>query len=234
MLTTRKVILIVGLFFTVLTNGQDAKDTDNDDKHHNVGINDNDTFIILNGFVRPITKKVGEKDIKGSKYHEESFKMATIYDGDKMLHKSLIKYNAFNDEVEVLQDNKEFALLKKESIKVVLNNYQYEMFKDKGYFIIFNKNKSTSLVLKPKKKLREGSEAESTYGQAVPPSFIDKYEYFIKTKTGELEQIKLKKKDVVGILKDQKSKVEEFASSKKLSFKKEKDLIKIIDFYNTL
>ncbi|WP_271783073.1 hypothetical protein [Aquimarina algiphila] len=230
----KKIVIVFGLFFTMFVYSQQSENVDDNKKHHNIGINDNDTFIILSGFVRPITKKLGEKEIKGSKYYEEDFKLAVIYDGDKVIHKSPIKYNAFNDEIEVLEDDKEFALLKKEGIKVVLDSYQYVMLKNKGYFIIFNKNKKTSLVLKPKKKFRKGAEAESTYSQVIPPSFIDNFEYYIKTKEGELEKIKLKKKNVLAVLKDKKTEIEKFASSKKLSFKKEEDLVKIIEYYSSL
>lgn len=230
----KKFCLAIILLSNVYVYSQVSEDEVSNNRGQNIGINDNDHFMILNQFARPISKRVNEKEIKGSKYFEEDAKTAKIYDGDNMLHTSLIKYNAFSDEIEIFQGDKSFALLKKESIKVVLNDYHYEILKDKGYFVIFNKDKNTTLALKPKKKIRAGEEAASTYGQATPTSFINNYVYFIKTEKGNLEKIKLKKKDVVSVLKDQKSKLEEFASVNKLSFKNEADVVKIIDYYNTL
>ncbi|MBP2832331.1 hypothetical protein J8281_09055 [Aquimarina sp. U1-2] len=228
-----KFFFLLSFLISATSHSQTTED-DEINRAQNIGLNDNDQFIMLTGFVRPISKKVNENKIKGSKYYEEDYKIAAIYDNDKMLHRSVVKFNAFNDEIEVKSDNDSYALLKKNTIKVVLDNYQYEFLENEGYFLVFNKDKKTSLLLKAKKKIREGEEAASTYGQSTPTAFVNDYEYYIRTKDGKLSKIKLKKKDIVNVLKDKKDKLEEFASEKKLNFKKEKDVVKIINYYNTL
>ncbi|WP_108866897.1 hypothetical protein [Aquimarina aquimarini] len=230
----RKVVIIVILFLNLQLVAQEAEESNLPNRHQNIGINDNDTFVILNEYARPIAKKYDEKSITGSKYHEDDYKIAKIYDNDKMIHKYAIKYNAYADEIEVLEDNKTFALLKKENVRIVLDDYEYKLSDNNGYIIVFNKNKNVSLALKVKKKVRAATEPESSYSQYIPPSFVNNHVYYIKNKKGGLEQIKLKKKNILAVLKDKEDEVKEFASSKKLSFKKEADLVKIIDYYNTL
>jgi len=185
---------------------------------------------------KPVTKIFSEKDIEGSKYRESSFEIAEIYVNEKLYKKYAIIYNAYNDEIEVKSDNNNFVLSKEEYISVVKKTYKYVYYnhnQNKGYFVVFNKGE-IALLLKAKKKIKKAVEPKSGLGSYVPPKFINDYKYFIRNERGTLRTIKLKKKDILKVLGDKKEEVSKFVSSKKLSFKKEKDVIKIIDFYNTL
>ncbi|MDY8137713.1 hypothetical protein [Aquimarina sp. 2201CG5-10] len=229
----RKTLFVLGII-TLSFVGVQAQQTQS-----TTVISPTGTAIRLNTFAKPINEKVITEDgIAGSKYHEEKYKMATVYLNGKVIHEYAIRYNAYHDEIEILNGEKPFALLKQDGVEVVLKNYSYVMMKNdvgiKGYFIDFNKDASTSLVLKPKKTLKKAVEPSSGLGGTMPPTFTEDYQYYIKDKSGNLKTVRLKKKDLLKVLNDKKSEIEKYASSSKLSYKKEKDVIKILDHYNTL
>jgi hypothetical protein len=162
--------------------------------------------------------------------------MATIYVNKKLVRKCLVRYNAFNGELEYVDDNKRFNMLKVDNLEVALKKYRYKLFDyegDRQFFIIYNKG-PFSLGVKALKKIKQGKEAVTSYEASTPSKYIDNNKYFIiNNEKGEVKGIKLKKKDILKVL-NKKDELEKFASSKKLNFKKEADLARIIDYYNTL
>lgn len=183
-----------------------------------------------------VRQKARNTSIKGHQYYEESNEMATIYVNKKLVRKCLVRYNAFNGELEYVDDNKRFNMLKVDNLEVALKKYRYKLFDyegDRQFFIIYNKG-PFSLGVKALKKIKQGKEAVTSYEASTPSKYIDNNKYFIiNNEKGEVKGIKLKKKDILKVL-NKKDELEKFASSKKLNFKKEADLARIIDYYNTL
>ncbi len=177
-----------------------------------------------------------DKTILGNQYYEEYNSLATVYIDKKKAHKCLVRYNAFNDEIEVTENDKAFNMLKIDNIEVVLDRYSYKLFDYEGkkqFFIVFNKGRY-SFGIKAKKKIKEGKQASTSYETSRPSRYIEVNKYFIiDTEKSEIRNIKLNKKEVIKVL-DKKDEIQKVASSKKLSFKKEKDLIKIMNLYNSL
>jgi len=88
---------------------------------------------------------------------------------------------------------------------------------------------------KPIKKLTKAKEPKSSYETYFPPSFVDESTYFvISSKKPIANIIKLKKKDILNLLADKKNEVESYVSNEKLDYKNEGDVIKIINYYNSL
>ncbi len=225
----KKVFLVTIIFLNFCSYAQEVQ--------VNTNLNPDATNTVLSAYVKPVTKTFSEEKIKGNKYYESEFQIAEVYVGEKILRKYATRYNAYSDEIEVESNDKKFVLSKSEDIRVITKDYTYQFSNhkiNKGYFIIFNKEKKTSLVLKAKKKIKEAVEPKSGFGSYVPPSFVKDYNYYIRNFAGHLIPIKLKKKDVLKVLKDKEKEIEKFASSNKLSFKKERDLVKIVSHYNTL
>ncbi len=222
----RKTFFIVGVFVHSIFFGQnDLSTTTNADG----------TYTVLGTQSLFKFDKYEEKDIKGTPYFEDDYAFATVSMDGKKIKDYAIKYNAYADEIVVAENDKTYALTKSESIAISLKNYTYKWSESKkGYFIFFNSDKDVSLVLKAKKKIKKAVEPKSGFGSYVPPSFVKEYIYFIKDKNNNLNEIRLKKKDILKILADKKKELEKYASSKKLSFNKEKDAIKIIDYYNSI
>ncbi|WP_108840577.1 hypothetical protein [Aquimarina sp. Aq78] len=183
-----------------------------------------------------VRQKARNTSIKGHQYFEENNEMATIYVNKKQVRQCLVRYNAFNGELEYVDDNKRFNMLKVDNLEVALRKYSYKLFNyegDRQFFVVYNKG-PFSLGVKAMKKVKQGKEAVTSYDASTPSKYIENNKYFIiNNKKGEVQKVKLKKKDILKVL-DKKEELEKFASSKKLSFKKEKDLIKIINYYNSI
>lgn len=179
-----------------------------------------------------------EDPVQGHRYYEERNKLAVVYINDKRARRCLIRYNAFNDEIEVTENDKVFNILKLDDIKIVLEDdeYFYKIFdseEGKRFFILRNKGK-VSFAKRVEKSVKLGKVATSGYEKDTPSKYVTKRKYFIINEKGEVKNIKkLKKKDILALL-DKKTELEQYATSEKLSFKNEEDLVKIIDYYNTL
>ncbi|WP_438709984.1 hypothetical protein ACSTS3_11300 [Aquimarina muelleri] len=196
-----------------------------------------------NSFISPysttmiVRNKEIDRTIKGHQYYEEHNSLATIYINKKRDRKCLVRYNAFNDEIEVSQKDQAFNILKIDNIEVALEKYSYRLFNyegDKHFFITFNKGRY-SLAIKTQKKIKGGRQARTGYETSSPSRYISINKYFVvDNEKEEIKSIKLKKKNIIEVLNDKKDQVEKFVSSKKLNLKKEEDVIAVIDYYNTL
>ncbi len=189
------------------------------------------------GVILALKKDYSDIKAKGSPYFEEDFKEVDIYIDNKFYKKSMAKFNSLKDNIEIYAGNQSFSLSKRENIEVIFPDYRYKVIDHNGkkeYYLVFNEFEKTSLLLKPKKNFREGKEPTSSYEKYIPAQYLEDYKYYLKHKNGQLEQIKLKKKEILAVLKDHKTEIEKYASINKLSFKKEADLVKIINYYNTL
>ncbi len=222
-----KIVLSIAFFYCVSFYSQEIQ--------VNSSINDDGNNTVLTVNSKPFTSVYSEEDIEGSKYHESDFEMAEVYINDVLYKKYNIIYDAYDDQIEVKDGDQNFILSKGENISIISKKYKYLYLSDnKGYFIVFNKNKDTTLMLKAKKKIKKAIEPKSGFGAYVPPKFIRVYSYFIRNKAGNMIPLKLKKKDILDVLVDKKQEISTYVSSNNLSYKKEKDVIEIIDYYNTL
>ncbi|MCK8522773.1 hypothetical protein M0D21_14425 [Aquimarina sp. D1M17] len=228
----RKLFFVIALFIMNFSWAQQAQ-TNTAIEYRGVNA------VRLNNITKPATKEtIEESAIAGSKYREENYKSADVYLGaDKLLGNFSVRYNAYNDEMEIMDNGKKSALLKEDDMAVVFKNYMYKVLSHNGesrYFVVFNGNQKTSLVLRAKKIISKPVKPSSGLGGTMPATFTDDDRYYIRNLAGNLIDVKLKKKDILRVLGNKKSEIEKFVSSRKLSYKKENDLVAIVDYYNTL
>lgn len=94
-------------------------------------------------------------------------------------------------------------------------------------------NGSVSLLKKYRKRLVTKRE----YNSAITEQQIEEfYTFFIlNSKSGQFEEIKgLNEKALMPFLADKANKVKDYAASKRLSFKKEADVVSILTYYNSI
>lgn len=116
------------------------------------------------------------------------------------------------DKVEI--NDKVFVKLKSKFYESLVTREEGNLLKEYTVKIEPELHKITSTVIGPGKYKKES-----------------KYFYYEK---GILKKIKLKKKDILKVLSSKKGKVLEYVKGYKLSFNKEKDIIKIFKFYDSL
>lgn len=181
-------------------------------------------------------------NVKGSPYFNEAFVTGTIFTNDNKSFKALLRYNAYNDEMQMKQNGNIIALLKFEGSRITLNGETFEVYNytdksganETAYFVNLSKPGKAQLLVHKRKKYVEGTKSETTYGVDAPATFRDEISYFLY-KNDELNLLKLSKKNILKSLDDKNKELNNHISDNKLKFKKDHEpYIKLIDFYNNL
>lgn len=179
-------------------------------------------------------------NVVGSPYFEEKFIFGTVFIKDSESYNAKMRYNAYNDEIEMKEQGKTISLMKRDYIKAEMNGtmiaihgYMSKNLLKKGYFMELNKGEA-KLLLKKSMELSEGKKATSSYSKDSPPKFSAKEEYYISKNDNPANQIKLKAKDIINTLSDKKSELEAYVKENKLKIKTSEDAVLLVNYYNSL
>ncbi len=183
-------------------------------------------------------------DVEGSKYIQDDFNMAiiSIYSG----YKFNVKYNAYDDEMEVQgKDNKSFALNKNEKnaeITFLNNNITYGLFdyansdgqKVPGYFQKLTVGETVALLKKEKIMFVEEKVSKTGYDAYRPPQFKRlNDQFFIKLKESPVAiELPKNKKNIASLFSNKKDEILKFIKENKIKTSKEEDLIKLTNYIN--
>ncbi len=120
---------------------------------------------------------------------------------------------------------------------VYINNRKFKSF----YFAKKKSDKSFEIIYDGDDfKLLKGYEVGIKYGETDPLMVRKKVDTYFITKTHyirkgtDIQEITLKKKKIVSLFKDKTDLINKFVKENKLSYKKEIDLKKIFNYYNSL
>lgn len=196
--------------------------------------------------------------VKGSPYLNEIHKEGVIINGAKKT-KALLRYNAYYDSFQILDENKKKSfLLKSPTIKVMLDSTTYQLItyeetvrdralyylpnssnksingnKREGYFSILSDGETT-LYQKTFKRVPKFKQAEHGYERFEPSAFVTITHYYIKRKHRPAVRIKLSKKEVLLALNNKYNEVRDFIKKNKLKVKTVEEVIQLISYYDTL
>ena len=197
--------------------------------------------ITIDGY----NKIVDLSTIKGSPYEEERFQLGKA--SNKLNDKPApyyLRYNIYNDVIEMkgsLNDGEIKGLIKSLNIyaKILNKEYHFEIYSDdnkktkKGYFILLAEANNSSLYLKKIKVFKDKQEAKDSFHKDIPATFKDSEKYYYK-KDRVLLPLSTKKKDLLKRLSDKENELKIYIKSKKIDLKKEEDLIKLFNYYDSL
>ena len=179
-------------------------------------------------------------DVEGSPYLDEDFKLATVIVKDDDSYSAYMRYNAFHDEMEMQENNKAVSLMKRDYVKARLDGKLYKItpFKvdgnrDQGYVVVLKEGPS-ALYLKEDIILREGKEATSSYSKAQPPKFERQDFYLLGIGEDTPVKIKLNKKSILNQFSSHKKDLEKFVKDNKLKLKTEEEVLKLLNYYDSL
>ena len=177
--------------------------------------------------------------VQGSPYFTEGFVAGKVFTEQNKSYSAMLRYNGYSDQIEMKEMDKVTSLLKREYITARIGNatYKIEKYKDndatkQGYFVLLNKGEA-QLLLRQQKQFVEGKESSTSYGNKVPPKFVEKKDYYIKLGENEAVPVKLKKKELLKLLGDKKG-AQEYVSSEGLKLKTEKEVLQFLNHYNNL
>lgn len=182
--------------------------------------------------------------IKGSPYKDENFIDGFVYikDSDSRITAGF-RYNIYNDAIEFIdtKDQSIKALHKKEGMDFTFGDESY-IYKNKdtskniksGYYKVLLMNEdATSLFVKYSCDFIQEIPAPTPLQQATLAEFKTKTSYYILIE-GIMKDLPKSKKKIIEVFSSHRSEMKTYISKNKLNVKNEKDLIRIVSYYNSL
>ena len=189
------------------------------------------------------TSKPATNQVEGSIYFESKFKEGNIVHLDKEIDiKTKLRYNAFNDEIELI-DNSNGS----ESIKVAIKDFDIISYFDNKEFIFMSyldsnkqnkegylnpiyKGSRVNIYEKKRKKFLKGKESVNSLDIAHPPRYTDEIEYYISFNESKPSFVKLSKKSILNTF-NKSNDIKSFYSKNRLNFREISSLIEIAKYY---
>jgi len=181
------------------------------------------------------------RDIEGTSYINDSFLPATFSNSE---HIYLLRYNAYQDEMEFKKDTKLYYLTKSSNYPITFTDfnkvYQVYTFEEDhkqkdGFFVVLNIGNGISLLLKERIKFFEEVKPQSGYDKYQPPTLkrIDD-KLYISYKNNTAIELPRKKKEILNLFSFKSKDINVYAKTNKLNFKNTEDLVEIFNYYNSL
>jgi len=183
--------------------------------------------------------------INGSPFLHEYFQngILELHDGKKS-DEVLMRFNIAKDIFEILRKEDTLTLNRPFAVKYVYLDDKTFIFDPKfrknaerhhnGYFQLSVEGK-LSLYIKRRKDLKYDSFTENYKGGSGTKEYyyIDKVSFVGKTMEGKTFLLTSPKR-LLSNLDDHKAEVKAFIKEHKIKFKKETDLVKVVEYYNSL
>ena len=177
-------------------------------------------------------------NLVGSPYLTDDFKRGMVYMENETPYPAMMRYNAYQDEIQVQSADGISTLFMRDNIWAELNGetikietYEKGSGTAQGYFFELNKG-ATRLLKKHKRVFTEAVPASSSYAQDKPPSFDDDITYYLAQEGVPAKEIKLKKKDIEEILTSKQAQA--YIKENKMKLKSEDEVIELINHLNAL
>jgi len=193
-------------------------------------------------------RKKKYSSIKGSPYLFDDYKSGKFWDISGTIYEDYyIKYNLYEDVIEVVEDQKVLALLKAvypsfaieyidESTKTrqllhFENEFIIDGYRKFDYFQILYSGK-TRLLKRRKANLITN---ENSYGESTTSrQFVKSEELLLIHGDGKSVRFNRKARDIISALSNHKIDIKEFIKTNKISLKKDSDIIKVIQYFDSL
>lgn len=185
------------------------------------------------------TKTDGYAKVQGSAYYVKEFKKATIYDKGEEVAEFYVRYDAFNDDLEVKRNKYSItqeSLIRDEDVSCMVDGreYKYLTFRDdkgravKGYVVSIYSGNTYTVYERLTKTYRDGKYAKTSHGTDFPPRFSDKTEYYVTVSDNNPMFVKLNKKKVLDFFNGSSRKeLASYIKDKGIDFKDSRDLVSV-------
>lgn len=181
------------------------------------------------------------KNLVGTSYIDDEFFPAKVIKNNKVY---AMRFNAYQDEMEIEKDDKVFGLQKRFDFPIVFlnNNKVYEVFDydkegkaEKGFFVVLQEGNEITLLLKETIEFVPEVEAKTGYDKYQPPKLVRaKDRFYIGYKNYTTALLPTKKSEFLNLFGSKSSDIEKYIKTNKLNIKSAEDLIKIFEYYNSL
>lgn len=181
--------------------------------------------------------------VKDQAYANPEFVSGVIFQDNKPIRAGVpMRYNAHADEIEIKSDpnaSEVGSLVKDPNIFVKMGDQFYVLIPYKGsiergsYFNVLHDGDNYSLYKKVTATFKEGQPAQSTYSRDTPPSFQKETTYYLVEKDNFLELPRSRNR-LQRVFTSGKKEMSDYIKNNKLDLRKEKDLAKAVEHFDSL
>lgn len=175
-------------------------------------------------------------DIEGSPYLTDEFVKGTVFVENEKPYAAMMRYNAYQDEIQVQGSDGISSLFKRDYIWAEIGGetFRIQTYGDrtgtsKGYFVELNRG-NIRLLKRIVREFKEGQPAVSSYSQNTPPRFDEKVTYYLVREKSPAREVRLRKKDILGFLSSKE--VETYVKENNLRLNSEKEVIQVLTQIN--
>ncbi|CAM1361715.1 exported protein of unknown function [Tenacibaculum soleae] len=185
-------------------------------------------------------KENKEKKISGTIFFSENnSKLIVFLKNKKKYHFDNGNYNVKTNDFVVSIENDSLFIFDTKNVDYFRfkgEKFKKYFYKDgvKRFFSVLTEKNNKNILLKGYFiKIQPGQINSLTKVKLTNDKYSIKYKYYLK-KGDDIKEIKLKKREILKALNKKREKIINYVDKKDLSFKKEKDVIKIFNYYNSI
>ena len=195
---------------------------------------------------RAAKSRVLDENIEGSPYESNNFSPGKLYFGEELVGELFYRYNAYNEEIEVKQQNLEGApiegLSKDKQIRLVQDNgkpISFKTFLNKsgdtrnGYLTLL-KAGDYNLYEHLRVNFKDAKKAPNSLVKGTPAKFTQNTDYYLGIEGDtKIQQIQFNKKKLLQLISPaDREAVNTFLKTEKIKVKTVEDLFKVVDVLN--
>lgn len=152
-----------------------------------------------------------------------------------------LRYNGYEDEMEFEEGDQLYYANKEEGLKIdfpnlkktyQILNYSFDYKSRFGYLVLLVDNPKYSLYKREKVELLSGEKSPSAYGKDTNDYYAKERDLYLVKKDFEFFKFPKNTKEFVARFSIDKTEFEKFVKTNKLSFSKEQDMTKMIEYLN--
>jgi hypothetical protein len=179
----------------------------------------------------------------GTPYPNKQFTYAKV---GEHFNNVFVRYNAYKDEFEFIDENKDTLVMNKSfvfsNIKLLNTNTVYHLVNytqknkaESGYLVRSFENNDYILYKKIGMSYFAGRKASSSYDQESPAKYsVVKDKFFFKNKDNGISEFPANKKAFIKLFPDKEKELETYFKSNNTNFDNEVDLIQLVSFVSKL
>lgn len=187
-----------------------------------------------------------DKNIQGSPYTSNSFSPTTLFYQEEKVGNIFYRYNALNEEVEIMNTNidgetiRSLARDKELNIRLDGKKMSFKTFvtskkrTTNGYLTEMVSGKNFDLFKRTHVKYTQATASQNSFIKAIPARFTKFVEYYMQKKgVNRIDEILPKNKKLLKLLNaSKKESLKNYLKENSLNIKNEKEMIQVFEFLN--
>ena len=179
------------------------------------------------------TVKRGAEEISGNPFLFDDWNNGgVVYSEGNAFDIEKLNYNVYSDEIAELKSQNEVFVIDKGVIDSLMISGRRFHKLNGSFYEMLSTGAKLNLLKRHTTRISEG-QFNPTDGTTTPSRLVQMEDYYI-SKGGAITKFKPSKSSVMQLCSDREKEIKKLVKDENLSFKKEKDLGRIFDYYNKL